>query len=328
MKIKKQKKLRRHSLHDRFFRHAMTEKKVAKAFLQNHLPSDIKRQVDFDSLRLEPDTYVEKGLTLLKSDVLFSAKIGGKNSFIYVLVEHQSTCDKMMPLRMWKYVLSIMEAHQNKKNEKPLPLVYPIVLYAGRRPYHASQDIKALVNAPDKLIERIFLQPFRLVDLTQLSDEEITKQAWSGVMEFVLKHTQLRTIEANVHTVIELLDDLIYAGAINFMLSTVKYVAYTTVAERPQELIDIIFNSLEEKHGDKMGITLAEYMNGKAFEQGIVQGIEQGIERGSLNATQTVARRMINRGQSLEMIADITGLPLQKIKQLQVSLQHQLAEEG
>ena len=57
---------------------------------------------------------------------------------MYVLFEHQSGVDAMMPLRLLKYVVRVLERQVREDGPVlPLPLVVPVVLHhsegAGRR---------------------------------------------------------------------------------------------------------------------------------------------------------------------------------------------------
>ena len=56
----------------------------------------------------------------------------------------------------------------------------------------------------------------------------------------------------------------------------------------------------------------------EAEEKGLKAGLEQGLEQGERNARLEDARRMLKTGKlSPEEIADITGLSVTEIKQLQ-----------
>jgi recombination-promoting nuclease RpnB len=57
-----------------------------------------------------------------------------------------------------------------------------------------SNNINDLVDVSKELVERYFLKPFQLVDLGQIDDEKLKQYAWSGVMEFALKHIYARDI--------------------------------------------------------------------------------------------------------------------------------------
>ncbi len=55
----------------------------------------------------------------------------------------------------------------------------------------------------------------------------------------------------------------------------------------------------------------------RGIEQGIQQGLVRGIEQGEYKRALEDARRMLNYGDSVEKIADITQLSIEEIRQLQ-----------
>ena len=54
-----------------------------------------------------------------------------------------------------------------------------------------------------------------------------------------------------------------------------------------------------------------------AYTQGEQRGLQQGIEQGEYKRALEAARRMLNYGDSVEKIADITQLSIEEIRQLQ-----------
>ncbi len=48
--------------HDALFKQFLTDPRVAKDFLETYLPDKIKRLCNFNTLKLEPSSYVEKNL--------------------------------------------------------------------------------------------------------------------------------------------------------------------------------------------------------------------------------------------------------------------------
>src|SRR3982750_4421461 len=105
--------------HDKLFKKAMENPIVAKEFFEAHLPSNIKNMLDTDSLKLEKDSFIEQNLQSSYTDVLFSAKFNNKDGYLYLLLEHQSTCDHFMAFRLLKYMVNICSSYlaQNKKSK-------------------------------------------------------------------------------------------------------------------------------------------------------------------------------------------------------------------
>lgn len=71
----------------------------------------------------------------------------GRDAYLYVLIEHQSTPDRLMALRMLGYQLRIWERHlarpEQRSRTRPLPLIIPVVIYQGRRQWIAPTDLRS-----------------------------------------------------------------------------------------------------------------------------------------------------------------------------------------
>ena len=70
--------------HDRIF-HAGLSNPAAAAFLIDRLPPEVAARIDWNTLKLEPGSFVDPNLRLSESDLLFSAKADGREIGIYVL---------------------------------------------------------------------------------------------------------------------------------------------------------------------------------------------------------------------------------------------------
>src|SRR5437773_165543 len=113
--------------HDQFVQTAMSDIRVAKDFFMMHLPEDIKTFIDFDNLKLQPRSHINNVRKESIVDVLYKTTMGHKTTYLYILVEHQSTADELMPFRILKYTCNVLEEHLKQHQDTLLPLVYPIV---------------------------------------------------------------------------------------------------------------------------------------------------------------------------------------------------------
>lgn len=84
-----------HQPHDSLFRNYLTDINMAKTFFQVYLPEDISNLCDFSTLRLEPGSFVEKNLRKHFSDILYSVQIKDEKGYLYPLIEHETTPEKM-----------------------------------------------------------------------------------------------------------------------------------------------------------------------------------------------------------------------------------------
>lgn len=87
-----------------------------------HLPSVIQNAVHLNSLELVPTSFITDQLKSSCVDLLYRANWKERGGFMYLLVEHQSTYDWEMPLRILKYMINIIDYH--KKNSEIQELLY------------------------------------------------------------------------------------------------------------------------------------------------------------------------------------------------------------
>ena len=127
--------------HDRFFKTMMAIPDVNREFLIANLPKDILAIIDLDTIKFHKESFIDQQLKLNMVDILVETKFNDTPGYIYVLAEHQSKPDKLMPLRIWSYMLKIMEYHTTQNKTKELPIVYPIIFYNGKKQYSYSTNL-------------------------------------------------------------------------------------------------------------------------------------------------------------------------------------------
>jgi predicted transposase YdaD len=119
--------------HDLFVRYTFGHPERAAAELRAALPAHVVSEVDWASLRRESGSVVDPELRETESDLLFTARLRtGHLLLLYVLLEHQSTVDPWMALRMLRYVVRQLERwRQEHPDSTVLPLIIPLVMYHG-----------------------------------------------------------------------------------------------------------------------------------------------------------------------------------------------------
>src|SRR5262249_15601627 len=147
----------------------------------------IRDMVDLNSLKLRNGNFIDESLRQKFTDILYSVSIKGRQGYIFLLVEHQSTPDEWMPFRIVCYLCRIMQEHIEQTQSKTLPIIVPMVFYHGKEPYCYSTDLFDLFGEHKELAKDLFLQPFQLVDVQGIPDETLRERQLLGLMELTLK---------------------------------------------------------------------------------------------------------------------------------------------
>lgn len=99
-----------------------------------------------------------------------------------------------MAFRLWKYILRIIERHiKQHPKDKMLPYVLPIVLYTGASGYRVAHNFFDLFYDPE-FARELLSGGFKVVELNKVSDEDLKKRLYSGVMQLMLKNIRLPDI--------------------------------------------------------------------------------------------------------------------------------------
>ena len=87
--------------HDRLFKRAFSAPADAVGLFRAVIPAAIGARIDWSSLQTVRGTFVDQHLSERFTDLLFSVRLDGAEALLYLLLEHQSGSDRMMPLRLW-----------------------------------------------------------------------------------------------------------------------------------------------------------------------------------------------------------------------------------
>ncbi|MDJ7045113.1 Rpn family recombination-promoting nuclease/putative transposase [Salmonella enterica] len=284
--------------HDAFFKQFLMHPDTARDFLDIHLPAEIRGICDLDTLRLESSHSVEESLKEQYSDVLYSVKMQGTSGYIHVLIEHQSTADKKMAFRMMRYAIAAMNRLLKDENG-PLPLVVPLLFYQEKTsPYPLSMSWLDMFTLPE-LARRIYSEPFPLVDITVIPDDDIMQHRRIALLE------RLVTLISAEYTT---------ESQLNSLLS---YMVQRGHTDQPQVFYRELANRLPQ---EESMMTLAEWFEEQGMQkggrEGMLEGKREGLQEGKTEERRNIARRMLESGMTREAVAQITTLTDDEIEQI------------
>ena len=179
--------------HDRLVRFTFDHPERAAAELRAALPDFVVSEVDWSSLQPERGSVVDPELRQTETDLLFSARLrGGQAMLFYVLLEHQSSVDRWMALRMLRYVVRQLEHwRQENPGAERLPVIIPLVMYHGPGGgWSAPRRMEELFDLPEE--HRVRWQPllprfeYAVDDLTAEREEALRSRSGPPLVRLVL----------------------------------------------------------------------------------------------------------------------------------------------
>lgn len=311
------------NIHDKYVRESFSDPHRAAASLQTILPNDLKGLLNFTTLEVLQESYVDEALSEYFSDLVFEIQLhspSDKKIAVSLLFEHKSKPDKNVLMQVGFYLF----AHYHKciLEKTPLIPVIPIIYYQGKRKW----KVPKLTNLFDKYplaiqnympeINHIF------VALHQVPDE--TLLAMQNTMMAVSMITQKWR-----HNPIKMASDIIRVFTLfqnefedrNFLQQTFVYMlsASDVKPEDVKKIIESIPSTIKEDIMTTYARIAQE--NIQIGEQiGIQKGEQIGIQKGEqigIEKKQTeVILKSFDHGIPMLMISEITGLSVDEVREI------------
>jgi len=295
--------------HDATFRQFLSQPDVARDFMELHLPATLRAICDLSTLKLESGSFVEDDLRPYFSDVLYSLKTtSGNDSYVHVLIEHQSTPDRHMAFRLLRYAVAAMKRHLDA-GHKTLPLVLPLLFYAGKRsPYPFSTRWLDAFSDPT-LAEKVYGNPFPLIDVTVIPDDEIAEHRSMAALTLLQKHIHQRDLSE----VMDRLASVLLAGWLSSsqIISLVHYIVQAGETTDASAFVRELAQRIPQQEDALM--TIAEQLRQEGRKQGKLEGKLEGKREGKME----VARSLLKMKVAREAILQATGLTEEELNRVQ-----------
>ena len=226
---------------------------------------------------------------------------------LVVLVEHQSTINENMPLRLLEYVSRIYEQlipSEDRYEKKMIKIPYPefFVFYNGTEDYPVETEL-------------------RLSDAFIFPEEKYNVQNNKFSVEITVKIVNINTDKNNpILKQCKKLEE--YSLLIDYIRESKKQNPKAPLEQAINKALQngVLSEYLKRKSTEIKNMLIAEYsyetdikvQRREAYREGLAEGIEQGAERNKIET----AKKFIHKNIPLETIAECTELPLEKVQEL------------
>lgn len=286
--------------HDAFFKAVFVNPDNAGGALRAMVPSAIAEALDWSTLASTDGSFVDEALRPRITDLLFTARWrSGDDALVYVLYEHQSSVDESMAFRLLRYLVRIWERWRNERRTvaetHALPLIVPVVIYHGSRPWTAPTSLRDSISVPSAL--QPLLAPhvidftYILEDLSQIPDDELHERKMSALAEVAMlcfKHVRsAHDFMARVRSWRDLLRHVQAAPngreAIGYVIHYIMLAnsSLRSSSEGWAPFLDFIEHDLGPQTKE-IAVTIAESLIEQGMQQGLQQGMQQGLQKGRL----------------------------------------------
>ncbi|OJH42349.1 hypothetical protein BON30_03860 [Cystobacter ferrugineus] len=266
---------------------------------------------------------VDPELRETESDLLFTARLRtGRSLLLYVLLEHQSSVDRWMALRMLRYVVRHVERWRQEHPEHMLPVILPLVMYHGPEgAWSAPRRVEDLFELPGDSEEerqrwRAWVPRFEylLDDLTAEREEALKARPGPPLARLawlVLRYGRTEELARKLPEWVGLFAQVQAApeGAEHLRV-VIRYLLWTGDKAVHDATGQVLHSVLDEQRTEELMRSYGEELIEQGRQQGLAQGMEKGLVRGR---EEGLARGMSRgRAESILRILALRGIHVEE----------------
>ena len=276
------------------------------------------KEINFSRLQQLKTTFIRRDYRHLESDIVLTAPLVSagrthKNLLIYVLFEHQSQPDSLMPLRLADSQLQIFRyqvrqwarTHRSLAAVRLMP-VLPVVFYTGVASWPEVGTLADLIERGEEFREvtSIIERPL-FVNLPQMPASRLEREG--GFFGWVLRvvqqrHARAAEFRALLKRVVAHLESLAPAERLRW-LDLLSYIDAMIYHERsPTEQPRLHETILQSVQSDElrqeisvMGKTMADVLIEKGQRKGERKGERKGRNEAAIETRQQTLIRLLRR---------------------------------
>jgi predicted transposase YdaD len=319
--------------HDIFLRGIFGLKELVFKFLQYAIPEELKPFIDFDSLRMLPETYVSEKLHITHSDTIYEANLNTyvlsvdiRNDpklphfrFCFLHEFKSSKPNQPIDFQMDNYVKRIQQF--DLKNNYSPSIVLPILLYHGKDKWEQKRlyDIFSKY-LPQTILDYIAFPKYIIIDLQKMGDSQIEQAIGLGELRaafLALKHAQDKTFfRKNLKKIFKFVKN----SPASLLLSTYveMLLEYT---QRRSGLETEEFEKIFETKNKEIEMatqfkSIVEHWREKAYKEGKEEGKEEGIKEGIEKGIIVLIRSTTMSDKEIAEEMEISVSFVQRIRQV------------
>jgi predicted transposase YdaD len=280
--------------HDRFFRYIFSPPARAEALLRHNIPVPLTAAVDWSSLRRESGTLVDWDRETRK-DLLFSARYLHSAEDApphFFLIEHQSSVDRWMALRMLDYSWRLIQHWREVNPYSPwIPAVTPLVVYPRQgRSWSAPRKLEEHYRVPSwaagtRRQRRWALRSeYRVDDLSAQSERAVLARSGPALVPLgllVLRFADTEQLAQRLPHWRELFSRVyVSAHGPQALYRVVRYLHQLGDARVHAAAKRVLHSIMESKKAEAFMKTMAEVLKDQGRQMGLVEGEARGLAKG------------------------------------------------
>ena len=291
--------------HDKYFYRVFSNEQDAASLLRTCVPAPLADTLKWSTLTHQSGRFVADDWRGKEADLLFSVQREGTETpvLVYVLLEHQSTPDQWLRLRLLGYCVQVWQRwRQQHESEERLPLIVPLVFYQGAQRWRYEREFADLVT--DAAPEWRWVPRFEhlLIDQTEMAAESVTGAVAARLLQIAMMAAFREAPGDLLERATRLIGELYHAAGFEEVAKHVEYV----LATQPQAHRKLFSEALRT-HVPGRGGEVMNYVE-EMIERGRREGRQEGRREGELKGRVRAIEGFVARDIPWSTIEAATGI--------------------
>jgi predicted transposase YdaD len=286
--------------HDKVFKAVFGRPENAADLIRALLPQ--LQSLGMSALTPMPTNSVDAQLREHFSDLCYSAKLHDDNSQLCLLLEHKSTVERLTALAISRHVIDIAGNHARARPTHRLPLIIPIVVYHGIKPWNAPRALHELYGGSRRtrtaLRKELLRGSFVLYDVARDSDDALRARGMNPLATltlWLLAHARTEQLMTRLHQVRDLCEAVLgLRGGVEDFIMLMHY--SLEVSDLTFEELDEYMRGILSPRAKETYMTVAEQLRREGRQQGLKRGRQQGLKRGREQGLQRGLEQGLEQG--------------------------------
>ncbi len=271
--------------YDEAYKYLFSSPRITCQLLHSFVDIPLVKNIRPEDLTLVDKSFVSRRLKRREADIIYQVKNQGKETYIYILMEFQSSPDKAIPVRMLNYITMFYDSLLKKSKAGKLPPVLPLLIYNGRQDWNVPFRLEELI---EPYLPRRYIPHFEYYPIIEKNYSDETLFEINNLVSAIMIMENSRDeeiLQGNVDRVVECLK--------KEHQEDIKMFLDWYYQMRGVEDTKGIELSIKEGEGIMLA-EVAQKLNRKLLNEGIAKGLEQGLEQGKIRDKQEVLIKQLD----------------------------------
>ena len=302
--------------HDKFFKYFFNMYAVCKSFIEEYLGERTGYRFNVDSIECIQNSSVDSCYSEFFSDFIVRVEVLPSKIPVYFLFEHKSFPDPDIGNQLDNYMHVVRSNYSSMHPDLQWINIIPVALYHGAQCWDTPGSTAQFYQSLDHNEKYTPDFHYELFDISRMPDEQIRGTPLLRIVLFTMKYIHFPQLLIKIDMILVIFREISQESEISMILNIfIRYLESAALPEIRAELAEKIIAWLRD--GDVKMSRIIDEITKDAVSKAALKAKVEGKVEGRVEGKVEDAQKMLQKGISVELVKEITGLTSKQLEELQ-----------